>query len=59
MRFGLEDLRTDRQSRSAIGMDKERFVKLLPAFKSSYLETYGTSLKERQMDNGIGYRVLY
>jgi len=55
MKFGLEDLRTDRQSRAAIGMDKERFVKLLPGFKGSYLETHGTSLKERQMDNGIGY----
>jgi hypothetical protein len=55
MKFGLEDLITDRQSRAAIGMDKERFMKLLSAFKSSYLEMYGTSLKERQMDNGIGY----
>jgi hypothetical protein len=55
MKFGLEDLRTERQSRAAIGMDKGRFVKLLLGFKSSYLETYGTSLKERQVDNGIGY----
>ena len=55
MKFGLEDLRTERQSRAAIGMDKERFIKLLLGFKSSYFETYGTSLKERQMDNGIEY----
>ena len=52
MKFGIIDLRTDRQSRAAIGMDKERFIKLLLGFKSSYLETYGMSLKERQMDNG-------
>jgi hypothetical protein len=55
MKFGLEDLRTERQSRAAIGMDKERFIKLLLGFKSSYFERYGTSLKERQMDNGIEY----
>lgn len=55
MKFGIIDLRTDRQSRAAIGMDKERFIKLLLGFKSSYFETYGASLKERQMDNGIEY----
>lgn len=55
MKFGLEDLRTDRQCRAAIGMDKKRFLKLLPVFKSSYLEAYGMGLKERQTNNGIGY----
>jgi hypothetical protein len=50
MKFGLEDLKTERQSRAAIGMDKERFIKLLLGFKSSYFERYGTSLKERQME---------
>lgn len=55
MKFGIIDLRTDRQSRAAIGMDKERFMKLLLGFESSYFETYGMSLKERQMDNGIEY----
>ena len=36
-------------------MDIERFIKLLLGFKNIYFETYGTSLKERQMDNGIEY----
>ena len=55
MKFGIIDLKTDRQSRAAIGMNKERFEKLLLGFESSYFETYGMSLKDRQMANGIEY----
>ena len=55
MKFGIKDLKTDRQSRAAIGMDKARFFKLLEAFKKSYFAIHGTSLKERQMDNGAEY----
>lgn len=55
MKFGLSDLKTERQCRAAIGMDKERFFKLLEVFKQSYLDTHGMSLKDRQVDNGIGY----
>jgi hypothetical protein len=47
MKFGVSDLSTERQCRAAIGMDKERFYKLLVGFKKSYLEIYGMSLKER------------
>jgi hypothetical protein len=38
MKFGVSDLSTERQCRAAIGMDKERFYKLLVGFKKSYLE---------------------
>jgi hypothetical protein len=55
MKFGITDLKAERQSRAAIGMDKARFFKLLEGFKKSYLDIHGTSLKERQMDNGIEY----
>ncbi|MDP3009447.1 MAG: hypothetical protein Q8N30_10340, partial [Methylococcales bacterium] len=36
-------------------MDKDRFFKLLEAFKQSYLDIHGMRLKEKQVDNGIGY----
>ena len=55
MKFGITDLKTERQSRAAIGMDKAGFSKLSDAFKKSYFEIYGTSLKERKMDNGVEY----
>jgi hypothetical protein len=55
MKFGVSDLNTERQCRAAIGMDINRFYKLSDRFKESYFETYGTSLKDRQMDNGIEY----
>lgn len=55
MKFGVSDLTTERQCRAAIGMDKERFYKLLVGFKKSYLEIYGMSLKERLVDNKVGY----
>lgn len=55
MKFGLSDLKTERQCRAAIGMDKDRFFKLLEAFKQSYLDIHGMRLKEKQVDNGIGY----
>lgn len=55
MKFGIEDLKTERQCRAAIGMDKARFFKLSSAFKKSYIDIHGMSLKERQMDNGSEY----
>ena len=55
MKLGLSDLKTERQCRAAIGMDKDRFFKLLEAFKQSYLDIHGMRLKEKQVDNGIGY----
>jgi hypothetical protein len=57
MKFGVFDLKTERQCRGAIGMNKDRFFKLLEAFKQSYLDTHGMRLKEKQVDNGIGYRI--
>ncbi|MDP3008541.1 MAG: hypothetical protein Q8N30_05660 [Methylococcales bacterium] len=55
MKLGLSYLKTERQCRAAIGMDKDRFFKLLEAFKQSYLDIHGMRLKEKQVDNGIGY----
>ena len=55
MKFGIQDLKTERQSRAATGMDKARFFKLSDVFKKCYLDIYGTSLKDRQMDNGAEY----
>lgn len=55
MRFSLNDLRNERQWRSAIGMNKERFIKLLESFKKHYQEQYGMSLKERQIETTIDY----
>lgn len=49
MKFGIDDLRTDRQSRAAIGLDRVRFDKLSSEFKKTYLELYGTNLKDRRM----------
>lgn len=37
MKICVEDLKTDRQFRSATGMDKERFYKLLPVFEECYI----------------------
>lgn len=55
MKFGITDLKTERQSRAAIGMDKARFFKLSEAFNKRYFDIHGTRLKERQMDNGTEY----
>lgn len=55
MKFSVLDLRNERQWRSAIGMNKERFNKLLEPFKNNYRAQYGMSLKERQIESSIDY----
>jgi hypothetical protein len=55
MKFSVLDLRNERQWRSAIGMNKERFIKLLESFTKHYREQYGMSLKERQIESTIDY----
>lgn len=55
MKINLSDLKTDRQWRSATGLTKERFYKLLPHFKQSYLETYRDALNTRPVESGLNY----
>ena len=55
MKISVSDLRTDRQWRSILGLDKNRFQKLLSGFEKSYVEIYGITLKESLVDNDIDY----
>ena len=55
MKITPEDLKTERHWRSATGMDKARFYKLLEGFKKSYRDEYSQTLKDRQVDNKQGY----
>lgn len=55
MKIKLSDLTTERQWRSATGLDKNRFYKLLSYFKKCYLDTYGKDLKNRQVNSNILY----
>ena len=55
MKVKLLDLKTERQWRSATGLDSERFYKLLPHFKKCYLDNYGEYLENRQVKSNILY----
>lgn len=55
MKIVTSDLRNERQWRSATGMNKERFYKLLEGFEKSYLLEYGQRLNERLVKNKRGY----
>lgn len=48
MKLQLSELTTERKWRSATGMDKERYYKLLEIFKVSYQEMYGKSIEQKQ-----------
>ncbi|MDY6993850.1 MAG: hypothetical protein SVR94_14785 [Pseudomonadota bacterium] len=48
MKLQLSELTTERKWRSATGMDKARFNKLLAVFKASYQERYGKSIEQKQ-----------
>jgi hypothetical protein len=50
MKLSITDLRTDRQWRSATGLDKKRFRILLSFFESSYQKMFGQTLRERQSE---------
>lgn len=50
MKLSVTDLKTDRQWRSATGLDKKRFCLLLSFFEKAYLEIYNQSLQERQSE---------
>jgi hypothetical protein len=55
MKFGILDLKTERQWRAVTGIDRESFFKLLDGFTKSYLETYGEGLKQRLVYTKAGY----
>ena len=55
MKIKISELKTDRQWRAAVGMDKDRFEKLLPLFEKSYKNLYVKSLSERLVENKLGY----
>lgn len=48
MKLKIEELTTERKWRSATGMDKVRFEKLLEAFRKSYIEIDNKSIEEKQ-----------
>lgn len=50
MKLSTTDLKTDRQWRSATGMDKRRFHLLLSFFEKAYQENFGQTLRERQSE---------
>jgi len=50
MKLSITDIKTDRQWRSATGLDKKRFHILLPFFERSYQEVLGQPLQERQSE---------
>lgn len=51
MNLSTANLKTERQWRSATGMDKPRFEKLLTAFQAAYERHFGQTIKERQANN--------
>ena len=50
MNLSITALRTDRQWRSATGLDQKRFTKLLVWFEQAYQQIYGKTMQERQVE---------
>lgn len=48
MKLSTANLRTDRQWRSATGLDQKRFLKLLTLLPAAYQQIYGQSIHQRQ-----------
>ena len=56
--MNISNLSTERQWRSAIGMNKERFYILLPFFESSYLSIYKKTIAtKQQQEKRIQFRI--
>jgi len=55
MNISCKGLKLDRQWRSAIGMNKERFFQLLSAFKKNYSSYYGDELNFHLVGNKSVY----
>jgi hypothetical protein len=54
MKLVIEDLKTDRQWRSATGFDKKKFEKLVIVYEQAYRELYGCPMAERETINPLG-----
>ena len=50
MNLSVTSLKTDRQWRSATGLDQKRFAKLLILFEQSYERIYSMSMAQRQAE---------
>ena len=50
MKLSIADLRTDRQWRSATGLDQKRFGKLLTLLPAAYEQIYGQTINQRQAE---------
>ena len=50
MNLSIAALRTERQWRSATGLDQKRFAKLLVWFEQAYCQTYGKAIEYRQTE---------
>ena len=50
MNLSVTSLKTDRQWRSATGLDQKRFAKLLILFQQSYERIYSMSMAQRQAE---------
>ena len=50
MKLSTTDLRTERQWRSATGLDQNRFAKLLFLFEQGYQDLFNQSIEERQFE---------
>ncbi|GAB4023834.1 hypothetical protein GCM10028808_75090 [Spirosoma migulaei] len=48
MKLLITDLKTERQWRSATGLDQKRFTKLLRLFEKAYLDLFSQSIEQRQ-----------
>jgi hypothetical protein len=55
MKLKIKELTTERAWRAATGITAEKFYKLLPIFKSIYLETHFKSLSERKVGDSASY----
>lgn len=55
MKLKVKELTTERAWRAATGMTAEKFYKLLPFFKSSYLATHFKSLPDRKVGDSASY----
>ena len=55
MKLKINELSTERAWRAATGMTAEKFYKLLPVFKSTYLATHFKSLAERKVGDSASY----
>lgn len=50
MKLSIDDLRNDRQWRSATGLDQKRFTKLVLLVESSYKTLFGKTIQHRQAE---------